>query len=232
MAPLRVRALATVIGLGVLLGGLGALIGGLVGLVRMGALRRLGATTVAHAAGQRLERVIERRTDRIVSRVDERRPQASTRTRVALETFSLATGLRLRNYRPPTWRLLGLRKVDVRSGGPVTVRSAVIAMAIQRVRKEALGRVLAPGQRRAQERQADAAPRVQGALREHHGDPEAQQEALRAIYEEHGIRPYATARRVALYVAATTLTDVPCLWLTGRSLPDLVAGTAVVLEDR
>jgi len=232
IAPLRLRALAMLIGLGALLGGLGALIGGVVGLVRAGALRRLGGTAAAQAAGTRLQSSIEQRADRFVSGGDDHPPKPSARTRVALEALSLATRLRQRNYRPPVWRVLGLRKVDVRTGGPVTVRSTLIAMAVQRMRKEALNRAFAPAKRRARERQAAAAPRVQTALREHHGDPEAQQDAVRAIYQEDGIRPYATARWVALYIAATTLTDVPSLWLTGRSLPDLLAGTGVVVEDR
>jgi hypothetical protein len=53
-----------------------------------------------------------------------------------------------------------------------------------------------------------------------------------AIYREHGVNPFASLRFVLAPLALVAASDLPSLYLTGRSLPDLLAGTVVVLEDR
>jgi hypothetical protein len=63
---------------------------------------------------------------------DERVPAAFRRFgesrwgQLALEAASLPLEIRLRNWRSPGMRALGLRRADARTGGPVSVRRALV----------------------------------------------------------------------------------------------------------
>jgi uncharacterized RDD family membrane protein YckC len=57
---------------------------------------------------------------------------AEPRWRLALWAVSAPIEIRLRNWRSPGARAMGLRRVDVRTGGPVSIRSAFIRNAVER----------------------------------------------------------------------------------------------------
>jgi len=227
VAPMRLRALAMLINLGVVVGGLATLVGAAIILVKAGGARRVADTSLARAVGRRLEaRVREHNPQHTPAE-----PRRSTRARIATETLGVATAIRGRNARGPGQRALGLRTVDVRTGGPVSVRSALIALALRRARSQIVTRALGPELRRRAARQTDAAPFIRAAQDAHRGDPEAASEAMMAIYREHAVNPFATASLGLAGVLANALLDLPTLYLTGRTLRDLLAGTVLVLED-
>jgi len=227
----RVRALADVVNLAVVVGGIATGMGSVVGLAKAGVLRRLGVTSLSRSAGRRIGTYLQPHMQRVAARAPDDRGRRSLRTRAGLEVFGIATALLSRNTRGPGWRLLGLRRVDARTGGPVGIRAALIGLAVRRARRELLKRALAPIQRRSTERQAAVAPLVKAAQREHRDDQQAMSEAMMATYREHGVNPLASgAAPLAMYLAGAVLIDAPALWLTGRTLGDLLAGTVVVID--
>jgi hypothetical protein len=92
-----------------------------------------------------------------------------------------------RNLPGVGYRLLGLRRVDVCSGGPVTIRSAVIYHLSQRVWSWATLRVSAPARERASQRMTDLRPQLDEIERQHAGDPQARDNAVGDLYKRENV---------------------------------------------
>jgi len=59
-----------------------------------------------------------------------RRFGESRRWQIALSVGAVPIEVRMRNWRSPGMRLMGLLRADVRTGGPVTVRSLLVRKAV------------------------------------------------------------------------------------------------------
>lgn len=134
-----------------------------------------------------------------------------------------------RNRRGPGKALVGIRTVDARTGGPVTLRSAVISQVVELARERLVGRVRAPTMRRHERRQAEARRRVQEVQAAHAGDPETIQAATLQAYRDTKVNclaPLATGLPVSLVMPLTAL-----LSPRRQTVADQLAGI-VVVRDR
>jgi hypothetical protein len=127
-------------------------------------------------------------------------------------------------------RLLGLRRVDVRSHGPVNIQSAVVASVVDTITTQA-GRALnQPSVERYRARQVAAAQEVTRIREADSGaDPEAIAEQTMDVYRRHNVGCGPLAWRTPTHFAAVRL---PAL-RSGRrqTLTERLAGT-VVIRDR
>ncbi len=160
----------------------------------------------------------------------------TTRFRLAVELLSLAAGVLGRNRRGPGARILGLRRVDARTGGPVPIRAVLIRAAVTRLRKVVMNRAFSPLESRAKTRNdarmSTLSPEMKEVRRKYRGDREALSEEMMKLYREHSVRPYSSCARVLPRLAATLAIDALGLWSTrGQGLTDRLAGTVVVVES-
>lgn len=134
-----------------------------------------------------------------------------------------------RNWRSPGRRLLHLRRADAKTGGPVTVRSALIAVGLDQLQREAGRRIAVPRMKRSFERMSALQPRLKEIQRTHANDQEAQQEALMAFYEENEVNP---ARSCVWLLPGIILPTLPGPWSARRQTwVQWLAGTVVVLDS-
>lgn len=157
-----------------------------------------------------------------------RRFGESPRVGFAFEAALLPVDVRLRNWRSPGMRALGLRRADVRTGGPVTVRSALIHKAVQLAWRELTRRVQRPFDERFRERHARMKADLDEARRLHAGDLDAQQRAMTEMVRRYGVKPWPSCARGLLGAVPLYL---PALWSErNQTLPDHVAGIVVVRD--
>lgn len=144
---------------------------------------------------------------------------------VAFRFGSVPIDVRMRNSRSAGDRVMGLRRVDARTGGPVSVRSAVIKTTVEAAAAE-LNRL---AQRPFEERRRVVVAEANEARRYHEGDREAQQRAMAEVLKRHRLRPWGGAcSRGLLGVVPLQL---PALWSRrNQSLPEWIAGIVVVRD--
>ncbi len=134
-----------------------------------------------------------------------------------------------RNRRSPGKALVGIRTVDARSGGPVSLRSAVVGQLVELAYEQLVRRVRAPTRRRYERRRVDAERRVQEIRATHAGDSEAIQAATAQVYRDNGVNclaSFATSLPVILVMPLTAL-----LSPRRQTVADRLAGI-VVVRDR
>ena len=146
----------------------------------------------------------------------------------ALEAGSLPIEIRLRNWRSPGMRALGLRRADARTGGPVTVRSALIHKAVV-LTSRGLNRLQRRGfDERFHERHRLMNADLDEARRIHAGDRDARERAMREVIKRYSVTPWPACGRALLGIVPLY---VPALWSArNQTLPDRVAGIVVVRD--
>ena len=151
-------------------------------------------------------------------------PERTKQLNVAWSGALEALGLGSRNSRTPGARVVGIRRVDARTGGPITVRQALTRAALAQFSIEA-GRIRSEEvMRRTRAIEPDLA-KVREA---HPHDRRAEMRETMALYEQHGINP---ARSCGWIVARSLLMALSVLIAPRhQTLPDLLAGTVVVVD--
>jgi hypothetical protein len=96
------------------------------------------------------------------------------------------------NRPSPGERLVRIRPADARTGGPVTLRQALVRQAARGLLAELSRKFLAPVQQRQKEKLDAVQPEVKRIQQEHAGDPEARQKALIAYYKTANVNPLAS----------------------------------------
>jgi len=117
--------------------------------------------------------------------------------------------------------------VDALTGAPVGVRAALVRCLVVQSRGALLTWIFAPIKRKGRVRSRETAAAMHRLLREHPGDPEALQSAMR----ERRIRPLSSCLWALPKLLATYATEAATL--SGpdkRSLADKLAGTAVTVD--
>ena len=207
-APLGRRAGAALIDLGVLIGGAGAVIGGCAGVIF--ALNRGRGNVVAQL-------------DRLSGRVN-----ALLETRHVNGTIGLASaaaGIGLRNARSPGMKAMHLRRVDVRSGGPVSRRSAIIHELVGFAWGRLARQVWRPAFERYQTRSTALAAEQEGSRPRHPDDPPADTAGSAA-------RPSTGMASCCGWMLVPGAVQLLATLLSPRrqNLPDWVAGIVVVRD--
>ncbi len=195
IAPLRLRLLAGFIDA---LPGLTALVAG-----------GLAAGEFAHMNFKRWEPLMER-----LRSFSER----ARGLNVALSGASRAETLYSRNSRSLGSRVVGIRRVDARTGGPITARQA-----LTRVGVSGLSTVAAKVRR---ERAAE--PELSAVREAHPDDEQAQLHGTMKVYEKYDINMFSSC---GWGIAALLVMTLPvCVPPRHQTLPDLIAGTVVVVD--
>jgi uncharacterized RDD family membrane protein YckC len=146
----------------------------------------------------------------------------------ALEIAGHVTAVPTRNWRSPGWQLLGLRRVDAHTGGPVGVRSALIRDAVSAAERALSRPLLRRAWRRSSERTAELQPRIDELKRAHADDSVALQRALMELYKDEKLNPLAPC---LWGLAGTSVLRLLALWSPRRqTLPDRLAGLVVVVD--
>jgi len=151
----------------------------------------------------------------------------------ALALLSFLIGVLHEGSRGPGYRAVGLRLVDAQTGGKVTLSQKVIRVGSRRAWGVATSCLFPMPKARPLANNEELQSQLKDARREHAGNQTQLQRALMGIYQQHRVehpfRPalLMLARRLPLLVAL----DVPALWSPlKQSVPDKLAGTAVVVE--
>jgi uncharacterized RDD family membrane protein YckC len=153
----------------------------------------------------------------------------SPRTRILIEVVGLTLELDSRNRRSLGARAMRIRGADALTGGPVTIRSALIRNWAQRATSAGLRPLAKRASKRSTERMQALQPQLKELQRAHADDKAAQQQALMRFYQEHKINPFRSCAPTLLTVVAPSLA---VLFSPRRqSLPDRLAGIVWVKAD-
>lgn len=239
IAPMSRRLLASLIDLAAGVGVIASIPLGLVALAKLGVFRRLSGSRIAKATGERVEKQLVPPGGLLAGAAAAHaagrdQPTRSPKAfRLALALLGLRSSVRHRNRRSPGYRLLGLRRVDLRTGGPVGIRSAIVRIAVTRARAALVSRLSAPVRRRGEVQRRELAPELEKLIRRHRDDPtETRQRAIADFYRERNVTPFAPLARLVLPgLAATCASEMIALWSPLRQgLTDRLAGTVVIVE--
>jgi hypothetical protein len=149
---------------------------------------------------------------------------------MALDVASLTVELNSINHRTLGARVMRIRRADARTGGPVSLRSALISNLARRAIATALAPLGARATQRNTTRMKALQPRLKQIQREHSDDAEARQEALMRFYKEHNVNPLASCLPTLVIGFAAPL--VPALLSPLRqTIPHRLAGIVWVVED-
>lgn len=162
--------------------------------------------------------------------LDPRRPfEMSTRWQVVMWIGSGAAEVLCRNWRSPGYRAMGLRRVDVRTGGPVSARNALLYHAITATSGWISRQLMRPWQAgRAQRREAIWAE-IKEAKGAHPNDPSAQREAMQEIFKQHRVRPVGSCAPPLL---STVVMQSPAVFSPRhQTIAQRLAGIVIVAED-
>jgi hypothetical protein len=142
-----------------------------------------------------------------------------------------AAGLAIagRNWRGAGYRLVGLRRVDARTGGTVTTRSALIGVLYDQAWQAAWSPLITSRIQRRQDRLRALAPQLSAVQRAHGTDPQARQKAVMEFYKTHDVNP-ASGCGWMLAGPLTSQLVVALCSRGGRTLRDRITGTAVVVD--
>jgi hypothetical protein len=159
------------------------------------------------------------------------RAVAGSRVKLALRLWSSALAVWLTWRQSPGFRFLGIRRVDVRTGSPASMRQAIVHVAARSAWRVLANRLTARLAPRTLPRPADLHSRIEALEREHAGDQAAFQRAVTELYRDHRVRPYAYLLPVLAQLPLAALAKAPILWSrANRDLPEMLAGTAVIVE--
>jgi uncharacterized RDD family membrane protein YckC len=147
----------------------------------------------------------------------------------AVDLAGPALAVPSRNARSPGRRLMGIRAVDARTGGPVTVRTVIIRNAVQIIEKAALREARRPGEAGAQARHDALKSRRDEIRREYANDPEGERRAMRELYRDNAANPLMSCAPFLIAGVADQL----AMFVTPRrqTLHELLTGTIVVVDD-
>jgi 60Kd inner membrane protein len=135
-----------------------------------------------------------------------------------------------RNWRSPGFRVVGLRRVDARTGGPISVRSVLIGQLFDQVRQATTRPLFRPRAHRERDRLRELAPQLQEIQHKYEADLQAQQRAMREFYKANQVNPLAEC---GWLVAGPILSQLVLAIAirNGRTAYDRLTGT-IVVSDR
>jgi hypothetical protein len=134
-----------------------------------------------------------------------------------------------RNWRGPGFRALGLRCVDAHTGGTVRVRSALRGAWFDQAQQTAARQLFSSRARRERARVSALGPQLRAVQRKYAGDPQARQKAVMDFYKTHEVTPFAGC---GWQLAGPALSQLALALGTreGRTIRDRLTGTMVILD--
>jgi hypothetical protein len=164
--------------------------------------------------------------------LDERRTDESLQPPlVHVALWGAGAGLAAvgRNWRGPGFRVVGLRRVDARTGGPVGVRSVLIGVLFDLARQSAARPLFRARARRERHRRRELAPKLNEIERKHVANRQARRRAVREFHKENKVNPVAGC---GWQVAGPILSQLvlAAAIRNGRTVYDRFTGTMVVTD--
>lgn len=133
-----------------------------------------------------------------------------------------------RNWRSPGFHVVGLRRVDARTGGPVSVRSAVAGLLFDQALQRVTGTLFRSRTRRWQDLNRTLEPQLQEINRKYAADPQARQRAVMELYKANGLN---LAGCGLMFVPGFVSQLILALGAHGgRTVRDRVTGTVVIFD--
>ena len=192
-----------------------------------------GAAFGASELGPRRLRALSRR--QLLSRAAEasdRTGASPSSTELLILGAFLALKLDEKNRVGFGARVIGIRRVDVRTGGPITARAALIGHLVMSCQQFAVKQILAPISKRSRSKRMN--PEFQAELRElkrlHADDPKALEEAMARLYRDHNFNPCTSCLWPVLIITAARAFPM-FLSPLRQGLPDRVAGIVTVVDQ-
>jgi hypothetical protein len=216
VASLRLRLLAGLVNAA-------AAIGSMVGAVGLG---MVGASAYEHPRSDEDEH--EREGDG-PSDIQSGKFRLSLHVQAALQGASTGLAIAGRNWRGLGFRVVGLRRVDARTGGPVSVHSALIGQVFDQTCQAATRSLFGSPFQRGQDRLTALQPQLSALRRDSAGNPEAQQRAVMEFYDANDLKPFAGCG----WLLAGPVISQSILALgarRGRTVRDRITGTCVIVD--
>jgi hypothetical protein len=152
----------------------------------------------------------------------------SRATRDMLETVGLVNAVLMRNSRSPGARIMHIRRVDARTGGPVSVRSAIIRSLAAKAWGSLVAGLFTRFERRVQARFQTVNEQLRELRVKHAADKEALQRAQIELFKRYNVNPLASCGWILPGIAVGQL---PRLFSPlHQTLPDRIAGVVIVKE--
>lgn len=152
--------------------------------------------------------------------------------RVLLRALSVAfLSVPMRNWRSPGARITGIRVVDARTRGPVSVRSVLIGEAFDRTYAFLFRRLTAPLRHQSdadRERLRELRPQMTALQREHADDRAAEREAMMDSYRANDLNPMTSSSCAWVLPATLIIPLTACRSRQRQTLRQRVSGTVVV----
>jgi uncharacterized RDD family membrane protein YckC len=157
-----------------------------------------------------------------------RPPAVPPRWNAVIWATAAAVGVPMRNWRSPGYRALGLRRVDARTGGPLSARNVIVQQLVAIASGQLRRRLMNPWLSRKKRRLEALKPELAEVRRAHADDPEAERRALKEFYKRQRVNPAASCAPSLLGAAVT---QAPVLWSPlNQTIPERLAGIVVVQD--
>lgn len=217
-ASLRLRLLAATVDAAVVIGGMAAVVG----------LGIAGVVAYARIRGDEDEQPSDEDEPFDIRCTPRRFPQ-SPELRAVLWGASAGVAVAGRNWRGPGFRVVGLRRVDAKTGGIVSVRSALIGAVFDQAWQGATKRLFGSRTRRKQERLAALLPQLKEIQRAHAADPDAARRAVKELYNANDVNPFAGC---GWLLAGPVVSQIVIALGSrgGRTVRDRITGTVVIVD--
>jgi hypothetical protein len=145
-----------------------------------------------------------------------------------IQGLGLARIVGFRNVRSPGQRLMGIRRADARSGGPVSAPSAIVREWSSSMMRTLLTQLVDPLQRRGQARLQALQPQLTAIQQQHMDDEVSRDRAVMDFYKKHNINPLHSCLPA---LVAAIAPDLPAFWTRRhQTLPEQLAGIVVVRD--
>lgn len=154
----------------------------------------------------------------------------SLELRAALWGASAGLAVANRNWRGPGFRVVGLRRVDARTGGIVSVRSALIGVSFDQVWQVATRPLFGSRARHQRDRVSALGPQLRAVERKYADDPQARQRAVMEFYKANTVSPFAGCGwQLAGPVVSQLIIALGSRG--GRTVRDRITGISVVVDQ-
>jgi uncharacterized RDD family membrane protein YckC len=156
----------------------------------------------------------------------------SKRASIALHVCMFVLSVLLTGRRGPGSRAVRIRLVDARTGGPVSLRQAILRVGAQRGWQLLVRGLTARLGNAERLEQPDLRSEIEALRREHGDDSDAFQQAMMEMYRNNRVRPYTACLPALIRLPLGLAIEAPALWTSlHQGLPDKLAGT-IVISDR
>jgi uncharacterized RDD family membrane protein YckC len=157
---------------------------------------------------------------------------SSKRVSNALRVFTFVLNVLLTGRRGPGSRIVGIRLVDARTGGPLSLRQATLRAGSRQGWLFLVRRLTARLGKAEQFKHRDLQSKIEALKRAHEDDHDAFQHAMMKMYKENQVRPYVSCLPALAQLPLGLAIEAPALWTPlQQGLPDKLAGM-IITSDR